>query len=964
MGLKRVNYTQYEMILEDDHNSGGVLERSNFAALHSLVSGVSARASVFAETPPVSYNSPTVVDISKFLICDPLTGNLILCDTPTTLSFAGQPAGFYYNIEVRALEVLEDAQPRTFIGPTGDTYIQNIYKKGNYKEDFLLHQGTAGAAPTVTTGYVKLAEVYWDGSLTAGDIKPVDSLYGGNNTGWTAEPTITQLGKSNTAHRDAATIDHPDGSIIWEKLATSLQTIISTKTNVLIGEALDVGVVVGTPVYKDIGSGTWKKASFMQTQLPTGLCTDVATGRITLSGYDNNFVGLTPGWIYMTSTGNLTSTKTRVKIGYATSATLMIIDIDFSTDIDIVISTQAELDYYFGDGTAGFVPQAGWTYNWNGGAPTIKPPKQTMIKMKTDPIDGYGPSDGKRYYAAKSTLILTHGFKMIGDSYDTLAQIGIQDASYLNTTGVITTAGSRNMTTATGLDISPGDVIRLSIASTEGSNFYTVIGYTSGTGAMVVDMPVSATSAAATLDVLISGVEFKSMSLYAQTISASYLAHSIIDRIFRSAGLITDTTIMTFGSCKHRLTYCYNTKVRIDKIDTYLTYANNRRLTGSLFFKYCERCYGEAYDCVGSGYTDAGQMVLEVACHGVGFAAYDCLNMELYAHNCKSYYEQNSSAPPWQAYGPVGAGVYLVLCKGGSAQATDCGIVLYRGGEGFGRQCAGYGGGICYNQTSGMRLTALRCNITLTGTHFITTAPTWYSGGGGIYGDGDVLSFGNEATATDCGIYNMPGFGGGVAQVQKGRVVAVRCVNYWIPSSAPTVAMTMRGGGVANCNNSYVSVNGCSLYVGGNYVNLTLRGGGADSCPYATFERVVNCFVDLNELTGNGGGVANSDYSMTEFVDGCYCYQFGGGVYNSNYCGFESVMNCYVGANVIGNGGGIYLCNYSNFSGVYYNNKYNGSGGTTGSNIRNCTDTVTSMRYEAAGAWTRSQAQAPGTLNV
>jgi len=106
---------------------------------------------------------------------------------------------------------------------------------------------------------------------------------------------------------------------------------ISRDSIVLYDIPVDTGVSVLDCVYLDSSTGKWKKAS--SSNFPQGVLT--GSGEVALFGKNTGLSGLSIGTQYMDSSGNLTTTQTDVKIGFAPDTSTLLVDIDFIEDNSI-----------------------------------------------------------------------------------------------------------------------------------------------------------------------------------------------------------------------------------------------------------------------------------------------------------------------------------------------------------------------------------------------------------------------------------------------------------------------------------------------------------------------------------------------------------------------------------------------------------------------------------------------------
>lgn len=93
---------------------------------------------------------------------------------------------------------------------------------------------------------------------------------------------------------------------------------------ILRNQTIAGGLSITDPVYWT--GAQWDKAS--STNLPLGILT--GTTEVTLGGLKDSLSGLTPGFVYMEEDGSLSSTVTDVKLGFAISASVLLVDIDIN----------------------------------------------------------------------------------------------------------------------------------------------------------------------------------------------------------------------------------------------------------------------------------------------------------------------------------------------------------------------------------------------------------------------------------------------------------------------------------------------------------------------------------------------------------------------------------------------------------------------------------------------------------
>lgn len=234
--------------------------------------------------------------------------------------------------------------------------------------------------------FFKLGEVKIQASsanLIQGDLRDIDSVLS-----WTVDQNATQRTMS-----------------VYDLQITG----IPQQVVMLQNQIVDPGCPNNSPVWYNTTASRWEKAS--AANLPIAFYPGV--GKIIFEGSFTAASGLTIGPMYMDPNGNIIQTKTTVKIGFATSATACVIKVDNigTVEYDIVISTQAEMDYYF---------------PWNGGVELTFSNKSVLIK--SDPPDGvtssgnWNPSfrwrSGKKAYELRCRLVLGSFTKIHGEGFD------------------------------------------------------------------------------------------------------------------------------------------------------------------------------------------------------------------------------------------------------------------------------------------------------------------------------------------------------------------------------------------------------------------------------------------------------------------------------------------------------------------------------------------------------------------
>jgi len=103
----------------------------------------------------------------------------------------------------------------------------------------------------------------------------------------------------------------------------------------LTAQAVDVGASVKDPVYYNNSTGKWENASFANP--PSAMYTDSSSNEVTLRGWKSGLSGFIANtWYYMDSSGNLTTSRTKIQIGYAASTTDFIVDIQIDNEDDAI----------------------------------------------------------------------------------------------------------------------------------------------------------------------------------------------------------------------------------------------------------------------------------------------------------------------------------------------------------------------------------------------------------------------------------------------------------------------------------------------------------------------------------------------------------------------------------------------------------------------------------------------------
>ena len=155
-------------------------------------------------------------------------------------------------IQIKATTLDQNVQSRQIIDKlSGAISTASVATEKAFDIEILIKEGAENItpiAPTVDSGYRKIGEVFIDttGGIANADIFNVDSSFGENNTNWTTEKDVTISALSYFSHRSNLVLDHPDGSVTIEKIATSVWDNITKITS------LDILIQDGTDTYIEL----------------------------------------------------------------------------------------------------------------------------------------------------------------------------------------------------------------------------------------------------------------------------------------------------------------------------------------------------------------------------------------------------------------------------------------------------------------------------------------------------------------------------------------------------------------------------------------------------------------------------------------------------------------------------------------------------------------------------------------
>jgi hypothetical protein len=643
-------------------------------------------------------------------------------------------------------------------------------------------------------GFFKLGEVYvpaGSGSLSPSNVWDVDE-----RGSWTADSsTIKRIFDLHT-----------------------IQTDLASKSVKLVGEALEGSLVVKDLVYWNTSNSRWEKASFIN--LPTGIITDLATQEVTLFGQKTSLSGLTIGFVYMSSTGNLTSTKTPIKIGFAKSATELLVDIDIViNESNILISTQAEFERYFGDGTETGTGQTvgGWDYSESSGLVTVTVPKNTFVFLKSNPSDGVishfkydATSFPIKAYELKTMINLQTSVRIEGSGIDqTIIVRGITIRQFITDYAeqeAVTGVSSNDFTVPDSSEFKSGQTINHS----QDDNFYQVIDVPDGTS-ILVNKPITGT-ATGNLSVCQDSIQCKNFtfdgrggidglggSLNGRAFWLQYCAHSN----FEAKVINCNEQAAAGGAYLGGNTY----KLNIKNIFHCKHYSLSGTAGGGACSQIENSIINEIYNC--EAQSDGS--------HALGGACFQCNNSMIFnVYNC----EANSSLT-------------------GDAQ-----------------------GGACWDCDNSRIFNIFECKV--------TAESTGNAQGGGVYG-GDNSDI-NNIFRCKCESVNGLASGGGVYLSLNSKIKNIHnctceatgtgnavgggiafCDECSEKSEIHNCSVTAdsgnaQGGGIANCDNGVThGIYDCSASNTGN----TAVGGGAYGCLFEKIHSFNNCSADI-------GGIADS----------------------------------------------------------------------------------------------------------
>jgi Tol biopolymer transport system component len=192
-----------EIAKTTDFNVGEDAAHASLALAFNRFFGLSTAKMIVSGFTVVQRGTPSMnVDIGAGMALDPALSYFLYNDTtygPLAFDASHATLNRYDVVEMRRTTLNTNTQQRAIKDPiTGTISYSNIPVEKNYVTEFQVKKGTNGAspsAPTVDSGWIKIAEVYIAATVTTildANIKNVDAGYdGASNTAWTTEATST-----------------------------------------------------------------------------------------------------------------------------------------------------------------------------------------------------------------------------------------------------------------------------------------------------------------------------------------------------------------------------------------------------------------------------------------------------------------------------------------------------------------------------------------------------------------------------------------------------------------------------------------------------------------------------------------------------------------------------------------------------------------------------------------------------
>jgi hypothetical protein len=675
------------------------------------------------------------------------------------------------------------------------------------------------------------------------------------------------------------------------------------KNVLLTGETVQAGLSIKDCVYYNTTNSQWEKASNVNP--PQGVLT--SSGVVTNFGQATGLSGLTAGaWYYMDSSGNLTTVNTDIKVGYAYSSTILLIDIDFGggAGYDITISSQAGFEAYFGDGTetGTGTTAGGWAYSESGGNVTVTVPRDTSIFIKSNPPDGvtthykYDATNfNVRAYELKTKVNMQTAEKILGEGIDQSIVIKGNDFAEFSTAyesqEAVTGVSSNDFTVADSSAFREGQTIEHS----NDNKFYKIISVPDGTS-ILVDRDISGV-AAGNISICQDSIELKDFT---------FDGRGNVD------GLGGSRTGRAFD-----LNYCAHSNFELKTINFKITgnggaYDGNdlvfRLKIGNIF--YCEAS-GNGGAVLKCDYSE----IYEIHnCHAAGSGAVYLCD---YAH-IHHLYDCYASNPSGASFG----GAVRACNYSEIHDMNRCGVDATYSGS--------HRGGVCYDCNN--------CNIYNLYDCYMTATNTFNNIQGGICAECDNCEISN---VHNCYAHSTIGniLGGVFLLCNNCKISNI----YSCYANATANTRYVYGGVCYDCNNCEIS-NIYSCYASVSLADA--QGGVCWGCDNCKISNINNCYVSSAGGNAYGGVCYQCTYCKISSIDTCYAVTTnsgsdaqGGCCYDCDHCNVSSIDGCYV-TSTTGNayGGACSGCDYSNMSSIFNCSATSTTGATAGGGCYNCDD--------------------------
>lgn len=755
----------------------------------------------------------------------------------------------------------------------------------------------------------------------------------------------------------------------WTKDSTTISRIdnvygifnsSASNTNIrLLNQSIEGTVSVKDPVYYNTTNSRWEKASSINS--PIGMCTDLATNEIVLAGKKSGLSGLTPGQIYMDDSGNLTSSQTRFEIGYAQSATELIVKININkNDFEIYIDSQQLFESYFGTGNEPIgtgTTQKGWAYSCAVlGQVEVIIPNDTSIVLKPNPTDGtinhskYTASSGftLKAYSLKTRIRFFNriSIKSQGEGNAIIVKnsawvklISLVHATTPNTCVSTLDSNIIQIPLAYG-PLKAGTVIWLTSPNKKGNNFYRVInGYNSITYSVVeLDCAVNATSSSNVMRMCVSNINIDVildgngiLSNSGGILYLDYCADANFKEVIRGS---SNEDAASYNNCRGGnaiLSNCYNVKIKSYGAYSYrlidILGVASGILGGSIYMENCHFCDIEDFGAT-SYIGMAGTIGLDGKfIYGAAVYMMNSSYNKIRVNGALGY--SDSSANRILSTTLFGGGVYALGCSYNDIFVTDAMLRNNQtfsdaGSLSFSALC--YGAGVYFDANSSdckhntVNVDSCYCYINAA-TTLGGGSSTVRSYGGGVYAFAGVF-YENDINVSNCKIYaNLTITGGTASRTAYGSGVSIEGYGYNNRIKVDRCESNINtgnthGGGVHLANgarNNIAYVFGCN--------SITGYGAGAYLDGSATVVSKNKIYVTLCSSYRGGGIYANNvELSILE-ARNCICPNLGGiagGLYieNNSRENDINILDCTCSN---GTAGGAYI---NGFSAVIEKNKF------------------------------------------